>query len=203
MNSNYWNEIYQKKTEKEVSWFQEVPAKSLELIDSFHLDHHAKIIDIGGGDSRLVDHLLARCFQQVTVLDISHEALNKLKARLGDQDHRVAYIESDILNFKPTQKYKLWHDRATFHFLTTLEQVEAYLKIANEALEKNGYLIISTFSKTGPEKCSGLSITQYSEEELKNLFGKYFQNVKCFEDTHQTPWGSTQNFVYCGFKKLK
>jgi SAM-dependent methyltransferase len=202
VDSNYWNSIYQKKDEKEVSWFQETPAKSLELIDSFQFPHDANIIDIGGGDSRLVDHLIAREFNKISVLDISGASLAKLKDRLGDDAEKITYIETDILNFKPTMHYQLWHDRAAFHFLTTLEQVEKYLQIANDAIATNGYLIVSTFSKSGPEKCSGLSITQYSEEELKKLFGKFFQNVKCFEDSHQTPWGSQQDFVYCGFKKI-
>lgn len=202
MNSNYWNEIYQKKNENEVSWFQETPQKSLELIESFKLSKDASIIDIGGGDSRLVDHLLERSYTKLTVLDISSMSFEKLQSRLGKNSSKVTLIESDIVKFKPSQTYNLWHDRATFHFLTTIEQVEQYLTIAYCALEIGGFLIISTFSKTGPEKCSGLTITQYSQEELKKLFGKFFQNIKCFEDTHETPWGSSQNFVYCGFKKV-
>lgn len=202
MDPNYWNDIYKKKGEKEVSWFQDTPQKSLELIDSFKLPLSAPVIDIGGGDSRLVDHLLTRGFTNVSVLDISAASLQKLEERIAANPVTVNLIETDIVKFMPTQKYKLWHDRATFHFLTTLEEVEKYLQIAHEALEVDGFLIISTFSKSGPDKCSGLTITQYSEEELKKLFGKYFQNIKCFEDTHETPWGSKQDFIYCGFKKI-
>lgn len=202
MDSKFWNNIYQKKNENEVSWFQEKPAKSLEFIDSFQLPLDAKIIDIGGGDSRLVDHLLERGFTNLSVLDISFSALEKQKNRLGDKALNINYHETDILNFKPTMQYQLWHDRAAFHFLTTLDQVEKYLEIAYEAVAVDGYLIISTFSKTGPEKCSGLPIAQYSEEELKNLFGKYFKCIKCFNDGHITPWASEQNFVYCSFKKI-
>lgn len=201
MDSNYWDQIYKKKTENEMSWFQETPQKSLELIKEFKLSPTDKIIDIGGGDSKLVDHLLAQGFKNISILDISSAALDKAKIRLKDNSNFLKFICSDITDFKPTEKYKLWHDRATFHFLTEKEQVEKYLEIANLAIERDGYLIVSTFSKTGPEKCSGLTICQYSDEELKQLFGKYFSNVKCFEDAHHTPWDSTQNFVYCGFKK--
>lgn len=202
MDSNYWNNVYQSKNENEVSWFQERPVKSLELIDSFQLAHDSKIIDIGGGDSRLVDHLIAREFNNISVLDISGASLEKLKMRLFDIGEKVRYIETDILNFKPDVQYLLWHDRAAFHFLTRPQDIEKYLQIANDAIAMNGYLVISTFSKSGPKKCSGLSITQYSEEELKNLFGKYFQNILCFEDNHLTPWGTPQSFVYCVFRKI-
>jgi ubiquinone/menaquinone biosynthesis C-methylase UbiE len=202
MDSNYWNQVYQKKNEHEVSWFQEVPKKSLEMIDELNLQKDSSIIDIGGGDSRLVDHLLQRGFSNITILDISSEALEKAKVRLKNLPKNVEFVASDITLFRPNRKFKLWHDRATFHFLTELDQVEKYLKIAYDALEEDGYLIISTFSKTGPEKCSGLNITQYSQDDLKSLFGRFFKNTKCFEDTHTTPWNTTQNFVYCGFKKL-
>jgi SAM-dependent methyltransferase len=201
MESKHWNDVYKNKSEKEVSWFQAVPEKSLELINDLNLPSTASIIDIGGGDSRLADHLLSKGFQDITILDISKVALEKAKDRLKDKSNLVKYIESDITKFNPLQKYSLWHDRATFHFLTTELEVEAYLNIANQGIADDGYLIISTFSKTGPEKCSGLPITQYSDLDLKNLFEKYFTNIQCFEDSHKTPWDSVQNFIYCGFKK--
>jgi ubiquinone/menaquinone biosynthesis C-methylase UbiE len=201
MSNNYWDDVYNKKNETDVSWFQVEPKKSLELIDELHLPANATIIDVGGGDSRLVDNLLSRGFRNISVLDISSISLQKLQHRLENQAENVNFICSDITTFKPTIKYNLWHDRATFHFLTEIEQIEQYLKIAYKALEVGGYLIISTFSKTGPEKCSGLTISKYSEEQLKELFGRYFENIKCFEDTHVTPWGSKQDFVYCGFVK--
>lgn len=202
MDSNYWDDIYKKKTEEQVSWYQDHPEKSLELIREFNLAFTDKIIDIGGGDSKLVDHLLGLGFKDITVLDISSKALEKTELRLKGKENNVKFITSDVTKFNPTEKYKLWHDRATFHFLTKLEDVEKYLQITSQAIDQNGFLIVSTFSKTGPEKCSGLSICQYSEDDLKALFGKYFSNIRCFEDTHQTPWNSTQNFVYCGFKKI-
>lgn len=201
MDKNYWDNIYKSKSETDVSWFQGVPKKSLELISEVNLNPDDSIIDIGGGDSHLVDHLLDIGFKNLSVLDISSAALKKAKERLGEKAGQIKFIASDITKFQPTEKYKLWHDRATFHFLTKVEDVKAYLEIANRAIADDGYLIVSTFSKTGPEKCSGLPITQYSDADLKLLFETYFSNIKCFEDTHQTPWGTGQNFVYCGFKK--
>lgn len=201
MDSKFWDNVYGSKSEKEVSWFQENPAKSLELIEELNLAPNDGVIDIGGGDSHLMDHLLMKGFRNLSVLDISSTALEKAKARLGDRASLVKFIASDITKFDPVEKYKLWHDRATFHFLTSLEDVEKYLKIANRAVADDGYLIVSTFSKTGPEKCSGLPISQYSDVDLKALFGRYFSNIKCFEDTHKTPWGAEQNFVYCGFRR--
>ena len=203
MDSKYWNDIYRKKDETEVSWFQNVPKKSLELIDSFNLKANSKIIDIGGGNSRLTDHLIERGFRDITVLDISKQSLEKLQERLGKNTQKIKTLEANVINFKPTESYKLWHDRAAFHFLTDPKQIEEYLHIAHEALQADGFLIVSTFSKTGPEKCSGLTISRYSDDELKQLFGRYFENVKCFEDTHTTPWGATQDFVYCAFKKIR
>ncbi|MBP9709234.1 MAG: methyltransferase domain-containing protein [Oligoflexales bacterium] len=201
MDKNYWDNIYRAKSEKEVSWYQETPAKSLELIAELGLSPNDPIIDIGGGDSHLVDHLLVQGFKNISILDISGAALEKAKARLGEESKLVKFITSDITKFDPQEKYKLWHDRATFHFLTSAEDVSTYLEITNRAIAPEGYLIVSTFSKTGPEKCSGLPISQYSDSDLKALFEKYFTNIKCFEDSHSTPWGTGQNFVYCGFKK--
>ncbi len=201
MDKNYWDKIYGKKSETEVSWYQEVPVRSLELIGDLKLDSLDSIIDIGGGDSRLVDNLLAKGFRNISVLDISSTALDRAKIRLKDDSKFVKFIVSDITKFDPLEKYKLWHDRATFHFLKDIDDVAKYLEVANQAIAPGGYLIVSTFSKTGPDKCSGLPISQYSDTDLKTLFEKYFVNIKCFEDTHPTPTGATQNFVYCGFKK--
>ena len=201
MDKNYWDDIYRSKSEKEVSWHQDVPARSLELISELKLATTDSIIDIGGGESHLVDHLLKEGFKDISILDISSAALEKTKARLGERAAPVKFIASDITKFNPTEHYKLWHDRATFHFLTSVADVTTYLEIANRAITPGGFLIVSTFSKTGPDKCSGLTISKYSDADLKALFAKYFTNIRCFEDTHTTPWGAGQSFVYCGFKK--
>lgn len=200
--SEFWDDIYKKKDEEHQSWFQEKPEKSLEMIDELNLSKVSPIIDIGGGESRLVDYLLERQFTDISLLDISKEALDRTKHRLGPKADHLKLITSDVTTFHPPQKYDLWHDRATFHFLTDLIDVEKYLTIAHDALNVGGSLIVSTFSTTGPDKCSGLTISKYSQEDLKKVFGKFFQNTKCFETSHTTPWGTTQDFVYCGFKKI-
>ena len=202
MDKSYWDNIYRNKSEKEVSWFQETPTTSLNLIAELGLESTDGIIDIGGGDARLVDHLLAKGFKNISLLDISPTALDKSRARLNENLEFVKFIVSDITKFDPHEKYKLWHDRATFHFLTSAEDISTYLEIANRAIAPGGYLIVSTFSKTGPGKCSGLPVVRYSDADLKSLFEKYFSNIKCLEDTHKTPWDTDQKFVYCGFKKL-
>ncbi len=201
MKTQYWDEVYQNRKENEVSWFQETPKTSLELIEEFGLHSTDKIIDIGGGDSRLVDSLLDLDFEDVTVLDLSEVALERCKVRLGEKSHSVKFVASDVVKFIPIEKYKLWHDRAAFHFLTNLGDIQAYLDIASQAIDDDGFLILSTFSKTGPEKCSGLPVSQYSDDDLKTLFKKYFFNIRCFEEAHLTPKGVTQNFVYCAFRK--
>lgn len=201
MKNKYWDEVYQNKKEDEVSWFQEIPKTSLELIEEFEVHRSDKIIDIGGGDSRLVDSLLDLRFKDITILDISEVALERCKARLGNRSTSVKFVASDITKFTPSEKHKLWHDRAAFHFLTDLGDIQAYLKVASQAIEPDGFLILSTFSKTGPEKCSGLPVSQYSDSDLKSLFQKPFSNIRCFEEIHHTPKGLLQSFVYCGFKR--
>lgn len=201
MDKSYWDDIYRSKSEKEVSWHQDVPAKSLELIAELKLAPADAVIDIGGGESHLVDYLLKDGFRDISILDISSAALEKTKACLGEGAKSVRFITSDITKFNPSEQYRLWHDRATFHFLTNVEDVTTYLDIANRAIAPGGFLIVSTFSKIGPDKCSGLPISKYSDTDLKALFAKYFTNIRCFEDTHTTPWGAGQSFVYCGFKK--
>lgn len=199
---DHWDKVYSTKSENEVSWFQEHPVKSLELIAELKLPKTSRIIDIGGGDSRLVDHLLAEGYGDISVLDISGVSLEKLRQRLRPVDvNKVSFIVSDVTRFQPSGQFDLWHDRATFHFLTSIDQITKYLEIVASALRPGGNLIISTFSKNGPEKCSGLPIHQYSDVELKELFKTYFINTKCFEDVHTTPWGTSQSFVYCGFKR--
>ena len=201
MDSKYWNDIYKNKSESQMSWFQDAPKTSLELIEEFKTPKDASIIDIGGGDSKFGDQMFQLGYQNISVLDISEESIKKAKLRLGEQSQLINWIVSDVTKFAPTKRYDLWHDRATFHFLTDKSDVEKYLQVASHSLNDHGNLIVSTFSDTGPEKCSGLQIQQYSEIDLKTVFEKYFDNIKCLETTHRTPWGSEQNFIFCGFKK--
>lgn len=146
----HWETVYETKNPDEVSWTQEIPKTSLAFIHSLGLDKSAKIIDIGGGDSKLVDFLLDQGFENITVLDISEKALEKAKIRLVEKAKKVTWIVSDILDFEPTETYDVWHDRAAFHFLTTDEEIEKYKSIVNKSVD--GFLIIGTFSENGPLK---------------------------------------------------
>ena len=195
----HWNKVYKTKEPNQVSWTQEIPKTSLEFIHSFGLTKTAKIIDIGGGDSKLVDYLLDEGFENITVLDISAKALNKAKKRLGNKAKKINWIVSDIIDFEPETTFDIWHDRATFHFLTTNEQVAKYMYTARKAV--SGFLTIGTFSDSGPEKCSGLQIKQYSEEKLSAELQNGFQKIKCITEDHITPFDTTQNFLFCSFKK--
>jgi 2-polyprenyl-3-methyl-5-hydroxy-6-metoxy-1,4-benzoquinol methylase len=196
---SHWENVYTTKQPHEVSWTQEVPATSLNLIRSFAIDKSAGIIDIGGGDSNLVDFLLDEGYTNISVLDISSEALERAKKRLGAKADNVKWIESDITAFEPAEQYAIWHDRAAFHFLTTPEQIANYVATAAKAV--TGYLAIGTFSENGPKRCSGLDITQYSEEKLENTFTASFKKTDCLTEDHTTPFNTTQNFIFCSFKK--
>ena len=195
----YWDTIYETKSSSQVSWTQEVPKTSLDFIHSFGLTKTAKIIDIGGGDSKLADYLLDEGFENITVLDISAKALEKAKQRLGEKANKINWIVSDITEFEPNKTFDVWHDRATFHFLTTSAQVAKYMDTARKSV--NGFLTIGTFSENGPEKCSGLSIKQYSEETLTTELQNGFDKLRCITEGHITPFGTTQDFLFCSFKR--
>lgn len=195
----HWETVYETKNPDQVSWTQEIPKTSLEFIHSFKLNKDARIIDIGGGDSKLVDYLLEEGYNNITVLDISEKAIAKAKKRLGEKASKVNWIVSDIIEFEPDTSFDVWHDRATFHFLTTDEQIKKYIKIATEFV--SGYLIIGTFSQNGPKKCSGLEIKQYNEEELTSELKKGFDKIQCITEDHLTPSNTTQNFLFCSFKR--
>ena len=187
------------KNPDQVSWTQEIPKTSLDFIHSFNLPKTAKIIDIGGGNSNLADYLIEEGYQNITVLDISAKALEKAKKRLGEKARRINWVVTDITQFKPETTFDVWHDRATFHFLTTSDQVEKYLSVARKSVE--GFLTIGTFSESGPEKCSGLPVKQYSEETLTKELQNGFYKLRCITEDHTTPFQTKQNFLFCSFKK--
>lgn len=197
----HWETVYETKNPNEISWTQEVPKTSLDFINSFGLNKKAKIIDIGGGDSKLVDHLLEQGYENITVLDISEKALEKAKNRLGNKAQKINWIVSDIADFQPDTTYDIWHDRATFHFLTTPEQITKYLNIIQMSV--TGFLTIGIFSENGPKKCSGLEIKQYNEEMLATEFNNSFEKIRCITEDHITPFDTKQNFLFCGFKRKK
>jgi SAM-dependent methyltransferase len=196
---NHWETVYETKNPDQVSWTQKVPKIALEFIHSFGLSKQAKIIDIGGGDSKFVDFLIEAGFQNISVLDISSAAIEKAKKRLGDKADKVNWIVSDITAFEPSETYEVWHDRAAFHFLTTKPEIEKYLETALKSV--TGYLIMGTFSENGPKKCSGLDIKQYSENTLTAEFKNGFEKLNCVIEDHITPFDTTQNFLFCSFKK--
>jgi len=198
-NKSHWDNVYQTKQPNEVSWTQGKPETSLRLISNCNLPKTARIIDVGGGDSTLVDCLLELGYTDLTVLDISDKAIEKAKVRLGESANKVKWIISDITEFQPTEKYAVWHDRATFHFLTEAIQIEKYQSLVQNYV--SDYLIMATFSTTGPLKCSGLDIKQYTIADLESTFQNGFQKVEGFYEDHKTPFETIQNFVFCRFKK--
>ncbi len=198
-NKNHWETVYATKTPDQVSWTQAVPQTSLDFIASFNMPKSASIIDIGGGDSNLVDFLLDAGYTNVSVLDISANAIERAKLRLGEKANAVTWIVSDITAFEPTTSYDIWHDRATFHFLTTEQQIKTYQQIINKAV--SGYIALGTFSVDGPTKCSGLEIKQYSEASLTSILANGFEKLNCLIEDHITPFATKQNFIFCSFKK--
>jgi trans-aconitate methyltransferase len=196
----HWEKVYATKQPSEVSWTQEIPKTSLDFFHSFDLPKEAKIIDVGGGDSNLVDYLLNEGYENISVLDISETAINKAKQRLGEKASKVNWIVSDVTEFKPSTSYDCWHDRATFHFLTSSKDMNTYLETARTAV--NGYLVIGTFSDKGPKKCSMLDVHQYTEEELQQQLSNGFAKLKCLTEDHKTPFNTIQNFLFCSFKRL-
>lgn len=195
----HWEKVYSTKQPHEVSWTQELPKTSLDFVHSFNLPKTASIIDIGGGDSKLVDYLLDEGFENISVLDISATAIEKAKQRLGDKATKVNWIVSDVTEFKPSSTYDCWHDRATFHFLTTTTDINTYLTTAKQAV--TGFMAIGTFSDKGPKKCSMLDVHQYTEDELQQQLTDGFEKLKCVTEDHTTPFNTTQNFLFCSFKK--
>ena len=197
----HWEKVFETKAETEVSWYQKMPKTSLDFISKLNITKEAKIIDIGGGDSYLVDALLEQGYTNITVLDISAKAIERLKNRLGAKANKVTYIVSDILDFNPKETYDLWHDRASFHFQTDAHQIEKYADIVSKAIVNNGHMVIGTFSENGPKKCSGLDITQYSEVKMKSVFENNFDLLDSFTEDHATPFDTIQNFIFCSFKR--
>lgn len=199
----HWENIYSTKQLNEVSWYQPTPEATLKFIKELNIPLTASIIDIGGGDSFLIDNLLELGYENLTVLDISKKAIERAKTRLRDKSRSVKWIEADASAFNPTQTYDLWHDRAAFHFLTQSDEIENYIRSAKKGIKKSGNLIIGTFATDGPKKCSGIEISQYSESTLVNKFNESFKKIKCRKIQHLTPFNTYQNFVFCSFQKIE
>lgn len=198
---SHWENIYREKSAGEVSWYQPTPAMSLELIGNSGIAPDAAIIDVGGGASRLIDYLLDGGYSNLSVLDISEQALLSSQLRLGKSASRIHWYAADITEFEPPRAYSLWHDRAVFHFLTEKEDRSRYLGALNQGLEPGGQLIIAAFAIGGPEKCSGLDVVQYDAHKLRAELGEGFVLVEQRDEIHLTPAGKGQHFCYFRFTR--
>jgi ubiquinone/menaquinone biosynthesis C-methylase UbiE len=198
----HWETVYETKPADSVSWFQPHAEKSLEIIQATGQNKHAALIDVGGGASTLVDDLLNLGYDNLSVLDLSAAALNVAQDRLGAKAATVNWLVGDITNVPlPANAFDIWHDRAVFHFLTEEADRRAYVAQVMRSVRPNGHIIIATFAEDGPEKCSGLPVMRYSPEALHQEFGRGFQLVSQDKETHHTPFGTDQQFIYCYCRK--
>lgn len=197
----HWENVYSTKRENEVSWFQEDPAPSLELIDVSKPALDSAIVDIGGGASRLVDALVAQRFRNVTVLDLSEAALAAARARLGRDADQVQWVAADVTKWHPSQTFDIWHDRAAFHFLTDPIDRAAYVAHLENAMKPGGSIIIGTFALDGPERCSGLPVNRYDARSLGETLGSGFELVSTRRHEHATPWDAVQHFQFAVFRR--
>ncbi|MGV3631714.1 MAG: class I SAM-dependent methyltransferase [Bacteroidota bacterium] len=197
----HWENIYDTKALSDVSWYQALPETSLDYFRQPEIPLTARIMDAGGGDSLLADHLLQLGYTNISVLDISARALERAKLRLGDKAASVNWIVSDAARFEPQESYDCWHDRAAFHFLTDENEILSYVDIVSKAIRSGGLLILGTFSEQGPLKCSGIPIRQHSEKSLEHYFSGSFEKISCQYTKHPTPFGTIQDFIFCSFRR--
>jgi len=202
-SKNHWERIYSTKATDAVSWYQEHAVSSLQLIHATGIQKDASIIDVGGGASTLIDDLLAAGYSNLTILDLSHAALEAARERLGSQAAAVRWLEADIIRIDlPRLNYDLWHDRAVFHFLTAEGDRAAYVRAVLRSVKPGGHVIVATFAEDGPEQCSGLPVMRYSATLLHSEFGDSFSLLSHQAEEHHTPFGTIQKFVYCYCRKI-
>ena len=197
----HWEAVYDKKVFEETSWYQKVPKDSINMIKRCNLPLESKIIDVGAGESFLSDELYNLGYKNLTALDISQKAMEKVRQRFADKSRELNCIAEDILHAKFNGPYDLWHDRAVFHFLTNEEEIKKYIEIIGEQIRTGGYFSVATFSQDGPEKCSGLNVKRYSETELEETIGSLFQKIECSQVEHTTPGEKVQKFTFCLFQR--
>ena len=197
----HWDHIYSSKNDNDVSWYQEYPKTSMDLINKYSINKSTSIIDIGSGRSKILKKLIEQEYDDLTYLDISKEACNKSKSSLGNKQDLVEWHVVNVLDFNTEKNFLIWHDRAVFHFLISKEDLEKYKEVALKNIVDGGYLILGTFSENGPEKCSGLNVSRYSPESLKKIFNPEFKMIESFTIDHKTPFNTTQNFLFSIFKK--
>ena len=200
---SHWQNVYQTKGERDVSWFQETPAISLDLIRAAGLAAEASIVDIGGGTSRLVDILIAEGFHSLSVLDVSEKALATSRERLGPKAKHVTWIVADVTAWRPDKSYDLWHDRAAFHFLTDPGDRTAYAECVRNAVRPGGHVIIGTFAPNGPERCSGLPVLRHDAASIGEMLGPSFTLIESRRHNHQTPGGTLQRFQFSRFQRQR
>ena len=200
---DHWERIYQKHAPTEVGWYQAYPERSLKLINNTGVGNDSRIIDIGGGTSKLSEHLHHKGYKKLEVLDISKKSIEKARSQIGEKSSRINWIEADVTKYSFRKQYDVWHDRAVFHFLAKEEDRKGYVNSLNQALKLNGHLIIATFSLDAPSKCSGLPVVRYSPEILQNELGDNFNLVEALVEDHVTPSGVKQNFIFCRFIKFQ
>jgi SAM-dependent methyltransferase len=199
---DHWERVYRTKGEHDVSWFESLPGISLDMLEACGLTHETCVLDVGGGDSRLIDHLAARGMDCLAVLDVSGEALQRAQSRLGDAARVPVWIEADVTGDWNLTPMDIWHDRAVFHFLTTSEDQARYLEHLGSVLKARGSAIIATFAPDGPPTCSGLPVARYSPESLAERLGPRFTLADSRRHVHHTPWGTTQPFQYSRFVRV-
>jgi SAM-dependent methyltransferase len=197
----HWQNVYQTKGERDVSWFQEIPTISLDLIRASGVAADASIIDIGGGTSRLADALVAEGYHSVTVLDVSEKALTKSRDRLGPRANQVTWIVADVTAWRPDKSYDLWHDRAAFHFLTEPGDRAAYAECVRKAVRPGGHVVIGTFAPDGPERCSGLPVIRHDAGSIGEVLGPAFKLIESRRHDHLTPGGIKQRFQFSRFQR--
>ena len=199
---DHWENVYKKKSPIEVSWYQSKPSISLSIISSLSIEKDENLIDVGGGASTLVDYLLEEGFKNISILDLSSNALEQAKKRLGEKSKLVNWQAEDVTNYSPKKTYSLWHDRAVFHFLTERSDKEKYKKVLESSVRVGGYVIIAAFSIGGPKKCSGLDIVQYDAEKIRRELGQNYKLIEEKSESHVTPDGKEQLFGYNVFTKI-
>ena len=199
--TEHWNQVYQTNPPDDVSWFQARPTTSLKLIEACGVGKADGIIDVGGGASVLVDCLLDAGYSKLAVLDISAAALDHAKRRLGARAGAVDWLAADVTTFTPPRQFRLWHDRAVFHFLTDKADRQKYVEAMKRTMTPDGHAIIATFAIDGPEKCSGLSVCRYDAPAISAELGAEFQLVEQVNETHVTPWSTEQRFSYFRFAR--
>lgn len=202
VRQEHWNNVYGSKPATEVSWFEGEPALSLAMIAASGIDHADPLIDIGGGASVLVDRLIKQGYSDVTVLDIAAAGLAVARARLGDRTAQVTWLAEDIVTWLPPRsRFKLWHDRAVFHFLVGETERDRYLVALEQGLQRGGFVILAPFALTGPERCSGLPVQRYSGATLQAALGPHYRLIEERSQAHLTPAGVQQNFTWCLFRR--